>query len=435
MLIYIMGVVLLVVILNFYLKKNSIHFISSLFPIYSFISIYISTLYIDLNRVYSGELSKYIGGETYSAFTLLLYLILFIFSSKLVFTKKRKNKIIYFYQKNINKKYLLYGYSLYTIIAYIVFIYLIIIFLHMLTTKLPIISGIDRVEYYRNHASFLYIILIKLLNILGILLGILYVYSQKNRHMKKIIKYSFYLFLIILFLAGNKFSTPLRFILFYLFPIGILYINFNSFKNIPIKKVIMFFLGIFIFIFIFLQYISMFFGDRLLSDYLIDRLMIAQGQLWWDYYNQYFYFNWSIDNLYHAFENTFINPLYDFQGNKFLLYLMEQTIDKQQLLNRMENGYLYTGAYPAFVVILLSPIGSIIFHFILSLLYSLILYYFYIFLVKRMLFTAIMIAYFQVSILFIFVTSDFGHLYTYILKILLIIIAFIIDKSLTRRKK
>lgn len=435
MIIYMIELIILLIMLYFYLKYNFTHFIASLFVVYSFISIYLSTLYLDVNFVYSPEMGKYMGGCTHSALNLLIYMLLFIFASKIVFNKKRKALIEYLYKKNINKKHVIYGVDFYRLMSYLIFIYLFITFLYMLTTPLPIFSGIDRVTYFRNYGNILFIVLIKLTNIFGILLGILYVYSKNNKHNKKLIKYSFYLFLIILFIAGNKFSTPLRFILFYVLPLGISSINIKDFKNIPIKTMATLLIGIFIFISITLLYINMFFGDRNLVDYLIDRLMISQGQLWWDYNSNYFYFNWSINDFYNAFNNTFVDPLYDFQGNKFLLFLMDQTINTQQLFNRMENGYLYTGAYPAFLVVLLSPLGSIVFHFLLSLIYSFLLYYFFISMAKKLFFTTIMIGYLKVSLLFIFVTSDFGHLSTYILKFLLIIVAYTIDTLLQKEKK
>lgn len=434
MLLYSLSVLCLLCILYFYIKHNTIHFIASLFYIYSFLFIYVSALYLDINAVYSPELGKYIGGETYSASMLLVYLLLFFIASKIVFTKARTYKIVSLLKNYSHYEYKIFGFDFFTLLSLSLLVFLIAIFLNLFSTPIPLFSGLDRVTYFRSYSGILLLTMMKLINIIGLLLGVLYVYSKGHIFNRRVVLFSFFLFLIILFMIGNKFSTPLRFILFFMLPIAILYTNSSALTNIKKKNIFFFLTGVIVFIIITLTYIKMHFGDRLLFEYLEERLLISQAQLWWDFYNQYFYLNWSIENFYHAYNNTFVEPLYKFKGNQFLLYLMDQTIEAKQLFHRMENGYLYTGAYPAFLVALASPLGSLLIHFLFALIYSYLLYIFFILMSKKYFFTTIMSGYLLISILFIFVTSDFGHLGVYITKILLIFITYIIDELLRKGK-
>lgn len=434
MLLYSLGVLCLFCAIYIYMRYSTVHFIASLFFIYSFTSIYVSALYLDINYVFSPELGKYIGGGTYSSSILLIYLLLFFIASKIVFTKIRVNKISLLAEKYSTYRYKLFGLDFFTLLSLTLFIFLLATFLNLFTTPIPIFSGLDRVTYFRSYGGILLSIMMKLINIIGLLLGVLYVYSKEHLFNRRIVLLSFFLFLVILFMIGNKFSTPLRFMLFFLLPIAILYTNRSIFTNIKVKKILFILLGALGFITITLTYINIYLGDRLLFKYLEGRVLIAQAQLWWDFYDQYFYFNWSTNNFYHAYNNTFVEPLYGFKGNKFLLYLMDQIVEAKQLFNRMENGYLYTGAYPAFLIVWLSPFGSLLTHFLLALAYSYILYMFFIFMAKKYFFTSIMLGYLIISVIFIFVTSDFGHLNVYIAKFLLILIAYIIDKLLRRGK-
>ena len=393
-----------------------------------------SALYLDINYVFSSELSRFIGGETYSSSTLLIYLLFFFIASKTIFTKVRVNKISLLSEKYSSIRYELFGFDFFTLLSLSLFIFLFVTFLNLFTTPIPIFSGLDRVTYFRSYGGLLLSTIVKLTNIIGLLLGVLYVYSKGHPFNRRVVLISFFLFLVILFMIGNKFSTPLRFILFFVLPIAILYTNRSIFTDIKVKNILFILVGIVGFITITLAYINMNFGDRILLRYLEDRVMVAQGQLWWDFYDQYFYFNWSINDFYHAYNNTFIEPLYGFQGNKFLLYLMDQIVSAKQLFNRIDNGYLYTGAYPAFLVVWLSPIGSLLMHFLLALTYSHVLYIFFVFMAKRYFFTSIMLGYLVISIIFIFVTSDFGHLSVYIAKLLLIFMAYIMDELLRKGK-
>lgn len=427
----IISVFFFTILIVYLYKKNFAIFTVLLLILFSFIWRLISSLYLDLNKVYAVELFKYIGGKYFSSFFLCLYYILVILAFLLVF--RRKN--IYYMNKKYKIKKIV-NINILHIGTFLIALFLFFLYVNLLKSgNIPLFTGIERYIYKVQYSNFFLKNFLIYQTFIFMAMGILFVYYklENNRIFIKMILIIFIMYLLYLILIGNKFSALFLNICFFLIPISLL-IFLGYYKNINLfsKKIIYILIMVLLF-YKFIMYILIDLRGYEVDyafEYLKHRILVQQAQLWWSGYERCFIYN-NFNSL-SAIDKVFIEPIKI--GNTSLFYLMEKELGDYVYI-ALAKGSQYTGAFPIIYAEIFGPIISYFIIFLMSLILASLIKLFFKLILLQKYFSMLSIMFlFQpiylsmVSGKLIFLTLPF-----YYVKIILFLLIFIFENYNYRR--
>jgi len=421
--------VVIFIILFFSIQQKGFLFLGLLFFFVYIITFLPSIFFLSTGSYYAPELQKFVGDDThrYAIWILIYILVTIIYVSKLIFRKAIVTKINYNFSNSKLKVVTIYKLNLNKIILFIYFAIIMFLIITTFLSPFPLLSGIDRNIYYELYGGIRIFLFYKFINLIGIYLGLFYI-TTFDSNMKRLTLFLFILTLVELVLLGNKFSTPLNFIVFFLLPFSILYMH----KQIISVKVFYYTLiYTLIFFIIFYYMMTIYLGDAEFIDYLVDRVLIAQSQLYWLSVDKYFVNdNWSFDCFTQAIDKIYINTLFNYHGNRELLYLMYLDTPISQIIARLEVGYMYTGAFPTILITIFGPYMFPVVLFILVYVYIYSLKIFLYLISLGYFYSVIIFSYIITNFAFLFVTGTFGTFKMWVIKILLFIVIYIFERKI-----
>jgi len=243
-----------------------------------------------------------------------------------------------------------------------------------ITEGIPIFSGLNRLEYFKQAG-----VLERKLLIYGSLIAfMLGFYSRKRGRFSAngLIIAAFVLFAI---LVGNKFSLLVALLVSYFAPVYAR--NHADHSNKPLLTrrnliVLAAVAGVLI-IMTFGAYYNTFKDVSRSYNLLVNRIFAFQGQMWWavDYDvtrdGRYDDGHWKVelDNI--------ISPGDTREGEVGMKYLMVKVLGAEKAYSIFEAGYLYTHTYPAILIATFPFSLAVFIQFLAGMIFFTILYYFY----------------------------------------------------------
>ena len=339
-----------------------------LYFIFSQTWIILSSYYLDIGNIYTYELDLFTSSSLATSFLVLINIIfLFVYFNWLEL-------------RGVNSKSDTddYAYRSFTLVDSFIFFYIFLLFYSFkVVGYVPLISGIDRATYTLSALE-----TIPFNYVFGYFLPICFVIAtlvayKKINNRNTIINYvQLALIIIYLFLASNKFSRIIQIVFFGFIPFFVV-----CQPKIKIAKLLKFtFFGIAsVLLIIFVQseifsYFSAIGGDSIF-EYLLTRIFVLQGQIWWKTYN-FISIDSILDFNHLKVEMQTLMGIrhgYEYVG---LDYLMEICTQGKFIYNIIENGnYKYTGAFPAILLVTFNYLLIIPIVIVISVIYAEISYW------------------------------------------------------------
>jgi hypothetical protein len=272
-----------------------------------------------------------------------------------------------------SKETLRFGHLKFSVFAAIALIALYIVYSFM-TEGIPLFSGINRIEYFRQ-ADLLERNLLFYGSPIAFLLGF---YRRKHGRfsVNGLIIGIFILFAI---LVGNKFSMLVALLISYYAPIYVRYLadhprlRLFTWRRLAalssvVGVLILLTLGVYLYL---LKDVSH------ASSLLTNRIFAFQGQMWWavdhdiSTNGRYDRDHWQVelDNI--------LSPGDTREGEVGMQYLMIKVLGPGKAYEIFDRGYLYTHTYPAILMATFPPAISVFIQFFAGMVFFVILYYLY----------------------------------------------------------
>ncbi|MCU4177467.1 DUF6418 domain-containing protein [Carboxylicivirga sp. N1Y90] len=240
----------------------------------------------------------------------------------------------------------------------------------------PIFSGVDRAQFYAGQSG-MFKFLIQYKEFAALLIGILI--SLKDRRITKFSYILFSLYILNLFLTGNKFSSIYFSVILALTPNLESIVKSYSGKSVR-RKFKPLFVGIVffcIFSYIFVSHVLTYYsflGSNydILTQYLLPRIFASQSELWWASWYDFMQGNILSYEQFYKEISSFIVHVDAYDTGMYFLMLHH---GGEKAYGFIQWGFVYTGGYPAillymmplsvayFLQIPLSRIFSLIFKF------------------------------------------------------------------------
>ncbi|MEO9849678.1 DUF6418 domain-containing protein [Reichenbachiella sp.] len=229
-----------------------------------------------------------------------------------------------------------------------------IYFLTFLKTGVPLLNSMDRASYWKmiEPIPVVYTLLSNFLFI-SFLIGYCFAFEKVRTGSANLPLIQFALLILFFVLSGNKFSALLALITNFL----IVPVFFGFQKSFNWKKVvkwgglsILFFAGAILIQSSTYSLDGDFYGKYGIFSYLFQRVFILQGEIWWKTYQDIIVNNqFDSNHIWQEIRNVFSLETDGYTG---LRYLMAQSAQGDFIYNIIKNGkYLYTGAFPAIILV------------------------------------------------------------------------------------
>jgi hypothetical protein len=239
---------------------------------------------------------------------------------------------------------------------------------------IPILSGLNRLQYYQEANA-----LEKYLLIYGPMIAFALGFYARKRRRRSINGVIMAMFMLFVFLIGNKFSLPIILAVCYFTPVFVRYLaNHSHIRLFTWRRVAL--LGTVLSLLIMISFGAYVYalGDASHSyNLLVNRIFAFQGQMWWavDY-------DVSLNGRYdpdhwRAELNGILHPDHIRDGDVGMKYLMVKVLGPEKAYTIFNRGYLYTHTYPA-ILIATFPYGlAAVIQFFAGMIFLFMLYYLY----------------------------------------------------------
>lgn len=222
---------------------------------------------------------------------------------------------------------------------------------------IPIMQGLQRLEFFREAG-----VLDRIIAAYGFLIAFLLGYFRKDG--KKITVQGLLLALMILYsvMVGNKFSGILRLAVPYYSAVYVRHLLKNPGFNLVSRRNMIYLVSLAVCLLgvAYVSYLYLGQDSELAFRVLRDRVLAWQGHLWWATdYN--LFVNGLFDSNHWMVELKALLAGGEFASDTGMRYVMVQALGPEIAYPIIDNGYLYTMAYPAILVLTVPyPIAMVI---------------------------------------------------------------------------
>jgi len=243
-----------------------------------------------------------------------------------------------------------------------------------LTEGIPVLTGFNRIEYFKQASP-----LERNLVIYGSLLAFILGFYRRKRKRYAVNDFLIAAYILFAVAIGHKFSLLITLLISYFAPVYIRHVSENPrLRLFTLKRVLA--LSVVVVAFVMFTFVVYYF---VLKDFgrsstlLVNRVFAFQGQMWWstDYdishEGRYDRGHWRVelDNI--------LSPEDMPEGKVGMKYMMVKTLGPEKAYEIFDKGYLYTHTYPA-ILIATFPMGIAVFiQFLAGMFFFVILYYLY----------------------------------------------------------
>ncbi len=259
--------------------------------------------------------------------------------------------------------------------AYIVVALLLAYVIHMFATEgIPLMSGLGR-HVFMDQANPME----KLFLVYGSLVAFVLGYFRLKRGRYSVNGVLMMLFVVFGIFIGNKFSFLTHILTYYYVSIYVRYHAshpglrlFNRGKITAYAGVLVVILGL-----VFASYTWTKGDSRTALTYMYNRVLAFQGQLWWAVDNdvqengRYDRDHWKAEL------DAIVDPGNSENGEVGLKYIMVKVLGAEKAYPIIDNGYLYTAAYPAILIATFPYAIALVIQFVAGMFLLLMLYYLY----------------------------------------------------------